>query len=121
MPRAFYTEQDIDDLVQRGIMTLELKDGVVLTDLAYERARIVGLRLVQEQPENPPGAPVRPYLSQLVAKPAAGDLPAAPQPAERSELHQRIRSAVFSRLGGQVDAALVDVIIARVLQSTGIK
>ena len=38
-----------------------------------------------------------------------------------AELEQRIRSAVLARLGSQVDPALLDVIIKRVLSSTGLK
>jgi hypothetical protein len=34
---------------------------------------------------------------------------------------QRIRSAVIARLGAQVDANLLDVIIKRVLNATGVK
>ncbi len=152
MPKEFYTERDIEDMVKRGILSLEVNDNVVLTDLAYEKANRLGMRLVRDKPDNPPGAPVRPYLSQSQPKPAAagvaGRAPAAGVPAASSpapaggyypagasasggivppaqvdgaELRQRIRSAVVARLGGQVDAGLLDAIITRVLQSTGIK
>jgi hypothetical protein len=42
-------------------------------------------------------------------------------PASGSDLQQRIRSAVIARLGNQVDAKLLDVIIQRVLAQTGMK
>ncbi len=145
MPKEFYTERDIEDMFKRGILSLEINDNVVLTDLAYERANRLGMRLLRDKPENPPAAPVRPYLAQ--GQPAAGTRPgAAPaagkpavvppasspfagvpagvvQPAQvdGAELRQRIRSAVIARLGNQVDAHLLDVIINRVLQGTGIK
>jgi hypothetical protein len=136
MPKEFYTERDIEDMVKRGILSLEINDNVVLTDLAYEKANRLGMRLVRGSPDNPPGAPVRPYLAEKpgwpeppavkAGAPAHAPLPAAqgsvPAPqADGAELHQRIRSAVIARLGGQVDAALLDVIITRVLNSTGLK
>ncbi len=148
MPKEFYTERDIEDMVKRGIMSLELNDNVVLTDMAYEKANRLGMRLVRDKPENPPGAPVRPYIAQNQnqSRPAssAGAYPAGsshapaqfsspgggsgvpspvvpPPQVDGAELRQRIRTAVIARLGNQVDPGLLDVIITRVLQSTGIK
>jgi hypothetical protein len=144
MPKEFYTERDIEDMVKRGILSLEINDNVVLTDLAYEKANRLGMRLVRDKPENPPGAPVRPYLSQPQSKAPAGRVPTntpsmpassgfqpgspvsaggviPPAQVDAAELRQRIRSAVVSRLGSQVDQALLDAIITRVLQSTGVK
>jgi len=137
MAKEFITERDIEDMVRRGILSLEVNDNVVLTDLAYEKANRLGMRLVRDKPDNPPGAPVRPYLAQKPPAAAAfaptGPAVAAPPPgqagtgavlspqADGEELHQRIRSAVVARLGSQVDAKLLDVIIRRVLQSTGVR
>ena len=57
-------------MVKRGVLSLEVNDNVVLTDLAYEKANRLGMRLVRDKPDNPPGAPVRPYLAQnSAAKP----------------------------------------------------
>ena len=39
MPKEFYTEKDIEDLFQRGIKSLQITENVVLTELAYEKAR----------------------------------------------------------------------------------
>jgi hypothetical protein len=115
-------------------MSLEINDNVVLTELAYEKAKSVGLKLVHDQPDNPPSAPIRPYISKLhnprpaaaAAVPAAAILPpppasSAPNQAAGKDLPQRIRDAVIARLGAQVDANLLDVIIKRVLNSTGAK
>ena len=130
MPKEFYTERDIEDMVKRGILSLELNDQVVMTDLAYEKANKLGMRLVREKPDNPPAAPVRPYLAQqpspttVVAAQAISPIGSpmiAPLQSDGDDLHQRIRSAVISRLGSQVDANLLDVIISRVLQNTGVK
>jgi hypothetical protein len=143
MSKEFYTERDIEDMVKRGILSLELNDQVVLTDLAYEKANKLGMQLVRDKPDNPPAAPVRPYLAQpqaaarapispgpapsaafAAAPPRAPQAPSQGAPApqtDSAELHQRIRNAVLARLGSQVDANLLDVIITRVLQNTGVK
>lgn len=116
MPKKFYSEDDIEDLVKRGIHSLVVDEQVVLTDLAYEKARQLGMQLIGSGSEQPPAAPVRPYVSQQQTGGAAG----SPLTAS-SDLHQRIRQAVIARLGSQVDPALLDTIISRVLQNTGLK
>jgi hypothetical protein len=121
MPKQFLTEHDIEDMVKSGLMTLELTDQIVLTDLAYEKANRLGMRLVRERPDNPPSAPVRPYISQkTTAAPVTISSSSANQPGE-ADLHQRIKNAVVARMGNQVDATLLDTIITRVLHSTGMK
>jgi hypothetical protein len=127
MPKVFYTEKDIEDMVKSGILSLEVNDNVVLTDLAYEKANRLGMRLLRDKPDNPPAAPVRPYIAQAVAPkrletapiPVAPTAPAA-SPAD-GDLQQRIRSAVIARMGNQIDPALLDAIIQRVLGSVGMK
>jgi hypothetical protein len=122
MPKVFYTEHDIEDMVKRGTLSLEINDNVVLTDLAYEKANRLGLKLIYEKPEKPPAAPVRPYVVQQILQKQMEATPGvdAPPPAT-NDLAQRIRSAVATRLGNQVDPALLDAIIQRVLNSTGVK
>src|SRR6266508_1374477 len=131
MPKEFYTERDIEDMVKRGILSLELNDNVVLTDLAYEKANKLGMQLRRDKPDNPPAAPVRPYLAQQQSRPTVNAEPApvssftipsgtqvvSPPQSDGAELHQRIRNAVIARLGSQVDPKLLDVIITRVLQN----
>lgn len=132
MPKEFYTEKEIEDMFKGGAMSLEINDNVVLTELAYEKARRIGMKLLRDKPDNPPSAPVRPYISQkqcrcAAAPTAAGTSP--PSPADRPSVgaggekgaQQRIRDAVIARLGSQVDANLLDVIIKRVMASTGVK
>jgi hypothetical protein len=124
MPKEFYTEKDIEDLVKRGVLSLDVNENVVLTELAYEKAKRLGMKLIRSTADNPPAAPVRPYLSEKAAAhpptPAAS-LPAPAAPAGQSDLTTRIRSTVIAKLGAQVDPALLDVIIQRVLKSTGVK
>ena len=124
MPKEFYTEKDIEDLVKRGVLSLDINDNFVLTDLAYEKANRLGMRLIRSKPDNPPGAPVRPYISEKVvarAAMAAASPSAPPLAAAQSDLPGSIRSAVIAKLGTQVDPALLDTIIERVLKSTGLK
>jgi hypothetical protein len=117
MPKEFYTERDIEDMFKRGILSLQVNDNIALTELAYEKANRLGMQLMRERPVEPPAAPVRPYISQVL-QPAASVAPSAPAEAD---LTQRIRTAVLAQLGNQVDPALLDVIIQRVLKSTGVK
>jgi hypothetical protein len=118
MPKTFYTEHDIEDMVKRGTMTLTLNDDIVLTDLAYERAKRLGLKLLREN-EKLPSAPMRPYVSEVAkVKPAASP---SPSPTSESDLRQRVRDAVIARLGNEVDPKLLDTIIQRVLNNVGVK
>jgi hypothetical protein len=39
MPKKFYTEKDIEDLFNSGTKSLQVTDEVVLTELAYEKAK----------------------------------------------------------------------------------
>lgn len=127
MPKEFYTEKDIEDMVKRGVMSLTLNENVVLTELAYEKASRLGMQLLHNQPDTPPSAPVRPYIAQASApKPAqmpayTPPAPASPAAASTKDLTARIKEAVNTRMGKQVDPTLLDVIIDRVLKSTGVK
>ena len=130
MTKQFYTEKDIDDLVQRGTKSLRLTNDVVLTELAYEKAKRLGLQLIMDGVDTPPAAPVRPYLSDggvpARAKPTVAPVATAssqPQQAQPRVLpvEQRIRSAVIAKLGDQVDAKLLDNIIHRVVKGIGLK
>ncbi|HSL31897.1 MAG TPA: hypothetical protein VK900_22020 [Anaerolineales bacterium] len=137
MPREFYTERDIEELVQRGTKSLRITENVFLTELAYEKAQSLGLQLISGEADNPPSAPVRPYLSEAQARqpkptispapsavesqPATSLAPAHIQSASENQIQERIRSAVIARLGNQVDAKLLDNIIHRVVKSVGLK
>jgi hypothetical protein len=133
MPKEFYTEKDIEDLFNRGIKSLQITENVVLTELAYEKARRLDFQLITDRADNPPAAPVRPYLSEpptrqtTHAKPTVAPVPGAvashpnPTPPNTNEVEKRIRSAVIARLGNQVDAKLLDNIIHRVVKGIGLK
>ena len=135
--KKFYTEKDIEELFTNGASSLRVDDSIALTDLAYEKAKQLGLQLLFDGAQLPSTAnvPVRPYLSDasfnsaapLRATPKAASVtptvtqPALTQTEKGSDVAQRIRSAVLTRLGNQVDAKLLDVIIQRVVKSTGVK
>ena len=130
MPKEFYTEKDIEDLFHRGIRSLQLTENVVLTELAYEKARRLDFQLITDRADTPPAAPVRPYISeQQTSRPVSSIGPATPvvepqpKPAQSnpSDVEAKIRSAVIARLGNQVDGKLLDNIIHRVVKSVGLK
>lgn len=121
MPKQFFTERDIEDLAGRGEMSLQVNDDVVLTELAYERAERLGVKLLQPH-DTPPAAPARPYLSQLSGT-SSSECKVCNQEKTGTEedLQQRIRDAVKTRLGNQIDPALLETIITRVLNNVGVK
>ncbi|HLE27119.1 MAG TPA: hypothetical protein VI793_03310 [Anaerolineales bacterium] len=90
MPKTFYTERDIKDLLDRGVTALEVSDDVVLTDLARDMALRHGLRLLRANP-------------------------AHPEDAKDAEIIHRVKAAVIARLGDQVDAKLLDAVVAKVV------
>ena len=128
MPKQFYTEHDIEDMARKGIKSLQVTDDVVLTELAYEKAKRLGFQLITDRADAPPAASVRPYLSEknpVQAKPVVASVPSAdsqPKPTQSGgDIETRIRSAVIAKLGNQVDAKLLDNIIHRVVKATGLK
>jgi hypothetical protein len=121
MAKTFYTERDIEELARQGIRSLAVSDMVVLTELAAEKARNLGINLVREH-DTPPSAPIRPYLAAAPAQ-ASSSPSSSGRPNEQSkdELRQRVHAAVVARLGNELDPALLDTIIRRVLDNIGIK
>ena len=132
MPKKFFTDKDIEELHRKGIKSLQLNNDIVLTDLAYEKAKRLDIQLIFDSVDMPPAAPVRPYLSDQ-EPPRAPQKPAAdpasrpvsqPSPTAQStpgNLEKRIRAAVAARLGNQVDSQLLDAIVRRVVKATGLK
>ena len=120
MGKIFYTEHDIEDLARRGQRNLVVGENVVLTDLAYESARKLGVELIQPH-DTPPGAPIRPYINQTAsaAAKAGSSQPAASLPL--GTLKARVKSAVKAKLGDQVDDALLERIIERVAADLGLR
>ena len=128
--KKFYTEKDIEDLFNSGTKSLKLNDNIQLTEMAYEKAKHLGFQLLTDQPDTPPSAPVRPYLSKNSS--ASSSAPkmdsvtsnisnSKPEQPKTAALEGRIRAAVAAKMGNQVDSKLLDTIIHRVLKSTGLK
>ena len=90
MPKTFYTERDIVDLVNRGVTSLEVNDDVVLTDNARDTALKRGMRLIRTNP-------------------------AHPEDDGNAELAHRVKAAVIARLGDQVDAKLLEAVVSKVV------
>ena len=121
MAKTFFTEHEIEDLFKSGVTRMEMNDNVVLTGLAYEKAQKLGMQLIQPNAQ-PSDAPVRPYISYATVPTAQAYVPVqtpAPVMAVPAttpvDLSARIKNAVIAKLGGQVDPALLDSIIRRVL------
>ena len=110
MAKIFYTERDIDDLKARGVDSVEVTDNVVMTNLAVERAMKYGIKIQRREQSSPQATP-SPSVNTYAAYPRevqsldAADL----------ELKQKIKSMVLARLNGQVDEALLEAVITRVL------
>jgi hypothetical protein len=89
-------------------------EDVVLTDLAYEKARTLGLELLRAD-DQPPAAPVRPYVAKLSSPAASASVQAQPSPRAGApistggagaksdpDLFQRVYNASLARLGDSV-------------------
>ncbi|HDD55431.1 MAG TPA: hypothetical protein ENG59_04245 [Chloroflexi bacterium] len=119
MPKIFYTERDIEDLYHSGVTTLVVNDDVVVTDLAREKARKLGVELLKEH-DQPSSAPIRPYITKNVSPSAAPPMPQAPSPAPtRVDLETRVYQAVQAQVGDSVDPGLLKTVIQRVLKNVG--
>lgn len=90
MAKKFYTERDIQDMINRGETALAIDENVVLTDLAKELAIKRGLRLVKNGNSHP-------------------------EDGDQAELAHRVKAAVIARLGDQVDATLLDAVVTKVV------
>jgi len=108
MPKIFYTERDIDDMKARGVKSLDITDNVVITDLALERAMKFNMQINRTDNASAPKASFSASVNLLAAYPREA-------PVVDVDLKQKIKSLVLAKLNGQVDAALLDAVITRVL------
>jgi hypothetical protein len=120
MAKSFYTERDIEDLVRRGVNSLDINDDVVLTDLAFETAEKLGVKL-NRAPKTPITPPPPVIYNPPMIEARQPIIPATAPGSTSSDLKRRVSEAVAARLGGQVDPALLDRIIDRVLDNIGMK
>jgi hypothetical protein len=110
MAKIFYTERDIDEMQKRGVTAIDVTDNVVLTDLALERAMKYEMKINRPATSAAPTA----KLSQSVNL-AVSSVHTTPERSSDSDLKQKIKALVLAKLDGQVDAALLDSVITRVL------
>ena|SRR5215207_1938225 len=108
MAKIFYTERDIDDMQARGLTSIDVTENVVMTDLALERAMRYEMKINRVENSPPPKATYSPSVNTHAAYQRESA-------SVNNELKQRIKSAVLAKLDGQVDGALLDAVIARVL------
>ena len=102
--RIFYTENDIEDMVARGVRQLEVGPGVILTDAARQHAEGMGLVLVKPD-SAPAGNAVAP-----VAPAQGGVQPARPQGCQHGPV-PAASSRVETAAGG---GPVVDQLVAAV-------
>jgi len=108
MAKIFYTERDIDDMKARGVTSLDITNNVVITDLALERAIKYDMQINRADNASAPKATFSGSVNLLAAYPRE-------TPIVDTDLKQKIKSLVLAKLNGQVDAALLEAVITRVL------
>jgi len=109
MPKTFITERDIDDMKTQGLTSFDVTDNIVLTDLAVERAVRHGIKLKRAELSAPPKASYSQSVNLVAAFPRAT--------VSDAEIIQKVKTMVLAKLDGQVDAALLDAVIARVVSA----
>lgn len=110
MAKVFYTERDIDELNARGIKSIDITENMVITDLALERAMRYEMKINRAEGTAAPKAALSGSVNLVAAYPRT-------EPPAETDLKQKIKSAVLAKLDGQVDAAVLDAVISRVVSS----
>jgi hypothetical protein len=101
MARTIYTERDIEDMVRRGVKELVLTEDAYLTDLARERAEKLGVSLR-----------VGSSSSGMAAQTTVAQRPSV---EISDDLVGKIKADVLAKLGPDIDAALIERIVRRVV------
>lgn len=110
MAKVFYTERDIDEMKARGVTSLDITDNTVITELALERAMKHDMKINRLESNSAPKASLSGSVNLVHAYPRADS-------SADADLRQKIKSAVLAKLNGQVDAAVLDAVISRVVSS----
>ncbi len=100
MPKTIYTERDVEDLARRGVKEIAVTEDVYLTDVARERAEKLGVAL---RMGGAPAVAPAPTASPKIAV------------ANTDELVSKVKADVLAKLGPNVDAALIEQIVRRVV------
>lgn len=106
MPKVFYTEHDMDELKARGVMSIDLTENIAMTDLAIERAFKLGIKINRVGQ----GAPQASY------SPSVNTYAAYPRETSEGDF-LKVKAGVLARLNGQVDDAVLEATIRRVLKT----
>lgn len=64
MAKIILTDEDIEKIGALGRTSLVIEENMLLTDLAYEKAKRLGIDILQDNLHHPPSAPVRSYLDK---------------------------------------------------------
>jgi L-fuculose-phosphate aldolase len=64
MAKIILTDKDIEDFAAQGKTSLVIEENMLLTDLAYEKAKRLGIEILPFTLQYSPSAPVRPNLDQ---------------------------------------------------------
>jgi len=80
-----------------------------MTDLAVERAMKHGIKIKRAELSAPPKAVYSPSVNLVAA------FPRETTSSSDAEVIQKVKTLVLARLDGQVDAALLEAVIARVV------
>ena len=120
--KTFYTERDIEDMHAAGVTDIEIDDDVVLTDLARDKAILLGMRMkrVEQRSGQPTSLPRLAVAPQMQLPPTvveSGSSQPMPKTAAISEeeLISRVKAAVIARLGTTEHNGLLDKVIPLVL------
>jgi hypothetical protein len=113
MSRTIYTERDIEDLARRGIKEIQVNETIYITDIAREKMEVLGIKAK--------AVPLK-AASTARAESSAGVPAAVPllpggslSEAERQQVIEKVRTGVIARLGPNVDQALLETIVKRVV------
>ena len=64
MAKIVLTEEDIEKIAAQGRTSLVTEENMLLTDLAYEKAKRLGIEILQSNLHHPPSSPGRPSPGQ---------------------------------------------------------
>jgi len=125
--RLILTSADIDDILVAHPETLIVHPEVTITDVARDRLRNAGVRIIPFNGDKPVAQ--GPVSHNMTAQPPSAML-AAQARAERTEttaqtlqngqndqLFNAVKKAVVARLNGHVEDTLVDEVLKRVLSA----
>jgi hypothetical protein len=110
MPKIFYTERDIDELNARGVKAIDVTENVVITDSALERAMRYEIKVNRVESSSAPKATLSSSVNLVAAYPRS-------ESSSDADLKLKIKSAVLAKLDGQVDAAILEAVVSRVVAS----